>query len=48
MPLSGRFLAGLGESFQEVESIDLVTRGLLWACDKLNADGKPKPGYEKK
>ena len=48
MHLSGRFLAGLGENFQEVESIDLVTRGLLWACDKLDADGKPKPGYEKK
>ena len=25
--------------------LDLVTRGLLWACDKLDADGKPKPGY---
>ncbi len=24
---------------------DLVTRGLLWACDKLGDDGKPKPGY---
>jgi hypothetical protein len=21
-------------------------RGLLWACDKLDANGKPKPGYE--
>jgi uncharacterized protein len=26
--------------------LDLVTRGLLWACDKLADDGKPKPGYE--
>ena len=26
--------------------LDLVTRGLLWACDKLNENGKPKPGYE--
>ena len=25
--------------------LDLVTRGLLWACDKLDADGKPKAGY---
>jgi len=28
--------------------LDLVTRGLLWVCDKLDADGKPKPGYGKK
>ena len=27
--------------------LDLVTRGLLWACDKLDADGKPKAGYGK-
>jgi type 1 glutamine amidotransferase len=27
--------------------LDLVTRGLLWTCDKLDADGKPKSGYEK-
>lgn len=25
--------------------LDLVTRGLLWACDKLDENGKPKPGY---
>jgi len=25
--------------------LDLVTRGLLWACDKLDAQGKSKPGY---
>jgi type 1 glutamine amidotransferase len=25
--------------------LDLVTRGLLWACDKLADDGKPKLGY---
>jgi uncharacterized protein len=25
--------------------LDLVTRGLLWACDKLEADGKPKIGF---
>lgn len=27
--------------------LDLVTRGLLWACDKLDNEGKPKSGYEK-
>jgi len=25
--------------------LDLVTRGLLWAVDKIDADGKPKAGY---
>jgi type 1 glutamine amidotransferase len=28
--------------------LDLVTRGLLWACGKLDEDGKPMPGYGKK
>lgn len=27
--------------------LDLVTRGLLWACGKLDDDGKPAPGYGK-
>ncbi|HCN78424.1 MAG TPA: heme-binding protein, partial [Verrucomicrobiales bacterium] len=26
--------------------LDLVARGLLWSCGKLNDDGKPLPGYE--
>jgi hypothetical protein len=26
--------------------LDLVARGLLWACDKLDAEGKPVAGYE--
>jgi len=26
--------------------LDLVTRGLLWACGKLDEKGKPLPGYE--
>lgn len=26
--------------------LDLLTRGLLWSCEKLDADGKPLPGYE--
>ena len=25
--------------------LNLVTNGVLWACDKLDLDGKPKPGY---
>lgn len=27
--------------------LDLVSRGVLWATDKLNADGTPKAGYGK-
>jgi uncharacterized protein len=27
--------------------LDLVTHGLLWACGKLDDDGKPKAGYGK-
>lgn len=33
------------ETVTDPRYLDLVTRGLLWACDKLDADGKPKPGY---
>ncbi|MHC5537505.1 ThuA domain-containing protein [Singulisphaera rosea] len=25
--------------------LDMVARGLLWACDKLDDSGNPKPGY---
>jgi hypothetical protein len=25
--------------------LDMLTRGLLWACDKLDESGNPKPGY---
>jgi len=38
----------LGHSNKTMEDpvyLDLVTRGLLWACDKLDENGKPKPGY---
>ncbi len=33
------------ETVADDRYLDLVTRGLLWACDKLDANGKPKPGY---
>jgi hypothetical protein len=36
------------ETVADGRYLDLVTRGLLWACDKLDADGKPKPGYAAK
>jgi len=38
----------LGHSNDTMSSdvyLDLVTRGLLWACDKLDDTGKPKPGF---
>jgi type 1 glutamine amidotransferase len=28
--------------------LDLVTRGLLWACGKIDEHGRPLPGYEAK
>jgi type 1 glutamine amidotransferase len=43
------FATTLGHANSTMESpvyLDLVTRGLLWSCDKLNKDGTPKPGYE--
>ena len=36
------------ETVADKRYLDLVTRGLLWAGDKLDADGKPKPGYAAK
>ena len=33
------------ETMMEETYLDLITRGLLWACDRLEDDGKPKPGY---
>ncbi len=44
------FSTTIGHNNQTVADaryLDLVTRGLLWACDKLDADGKPKAGYAK-
>jgi type 1 glutamine amidotransferase len=42
------FVTTLGHNNATVSSdvyVDLVTRGLLWACDKLDENGKPKAGY---
>jgi type 1 glutamine amidotransferase len=42
------FSTTLGHSNATMEQpvyLDLVTRGLLWACGKLNDDGTPKVGY---
>jgi uncharacterized protein len=43
------FATSLGHqnaTMQNPVFLDLITRGLLWACDKLDENGKPKPGYE--
>ena len=42
------FSTTIGHNNSTVEDaryLDLVTRGVLWACDQLEADGKPKAGY---
>jgi type 1 glutamine amidotransferase len=42
------FSTTIGHNNATVEDpryLDLVARGVLWACDKLDADGKPKAGY---
>jgi Trehalose utilisation len=33
------------DTVADARYLDLVTRGVLWACDKLDDDGKPKAGY---
>ena len=39
-------LGHLNSTMERPEYLDLVARGLLWACGKLDAKGKPAPGYE--
>ena len=39
-------LGHLNSTMEKPEYLDLVARGLLWACGKLGGDGKPAPGYE--
>ena len=43
----GTTLGHANETMQRDVYLDLVTRGLLWACGKLDEDGKPKAGYGK-
>lgn len=39
-------LGHFNETVSDARYLGLVTRGLLWACDKLGKDGKPAAGYE--
>jgi len=41
----GTTLGHGNDTVQSAVYLDLVTRGLLWACDKLDDQGRPKPGY---
>lgn len=41
----GTTLAHANKTMQDPVFLDLVTRGLLWACGKLDDQGKPLPGY---
>jgi type 1 glutamine amidotransferase len=40
-------LAHNNDTVGDARYLDLVTRGVLWAADKLNDDGSPKAGYAK-
>jgi type 1 glutamine amidotransferase len=33
------------ETVSDARYLDLVSRGVLWACKKLDDAGKPRPGY---
>ena len=41
----GTSLGHHNETQETDEFLDLVARGLLWTCDKLDDDGKPLEGY---
>jgi uncharacterized protein len=41
----GTTIAHNNKTMSDEVYLDMFTRGLLWACDKLEADGKPKAGY---
>lgn len=41
----GTTLAHTNASMKDPVYLNMLTRGLLWACDKLDKDGEPKPGY---
>jgi len=42
----GTTLAHNNSTMSESVYLDMFTRGLLWACDKLEKDGTPASGYE--
>ena len=42
----GTTLAHNNKTMQDPVFMDMFARGLLWSCDKLDQNGKPKSGYE--
>ncbi len=42
----GTTLGHGNETMSDPVFLDLIARGLLWACGKLDAEGKPVAGYE--
>jgi type 1 glutamine amidotransferase len=42
----GTTLAHHDATMRDPVYLDLLTRGLLWACDRLGDDGKPQPSFE--
>jgi type 1 glutamine amidotransferase len=41
----GTTLAHNNDTMSDPVYLDMLTRGLLWACDKLDSAGKPAPAY---
>ena len=41
----GTSLGHPNTTYKNAAFLDVVARGLLWACDKLDEKGQPKPGY---
>jgi type 1 glutamine amidotransferase len=41
----GTTIAHNNATLKDPVYLDMLTRGLLWSCDKLENDGKPKAGY---
>jgi len=44
----GTTLGHYSETVVSPQYLDLITRGLLWTCKKLDDEGKPMAGYEPK
>jgi type 1 glutamine amidotransferase len=41
----GTTIAHTNATMEDPVYLDMLTRGVLWACDKLDQEGNPKPGY---
>ena len=41
----GTTIGHYNHTMEKPKYLDIVTRGLLWSCGKLGADGQPLAGY---